>query len=191
VPSRHPLSFLTRHNGGRPPEQTSADHRPGQQQTTPPPFRVGWSAPPPNGPAIEGRLRDLEEAKRTAQARLETLAAEEAELWARLEQLGREDGHVVCRCPGCGARCMVSAVTESGTSRWMPSGGGWPHCRVCIDRSLSRYAWGPLLGPRVEPVGDPTLVRRLRPGMGRTTRQLKEDGCIITRPAVDQPEEAP
>ena len=75
--------------------------------------------------------------------------------WAKNEEIGQASGHVVTRCPGCGARAMTSILNASGTSRWAKSGGGWPRCKQCCP---GRDA------PRVEPVGDVNLVARVRPG---------------------------
>ena len=81
------------------------------------------------------------------------------QVWAELEAIGRLTGHVLVACPGCSGRAMVSIVNTSGTSRWVKSGGGWPKCKQC------RAA------PRVEPIGDVTLVARIKPGHMATKRE--------------------
>jgi hypothetical protein len=100
-------------------------------------------------------------------------------VWARNEAIGRETGHVVTRCPGCGARALTSILNSSGTSRWTKSGGGWPKCKQCLD------------APRVEPLGDVEAVRRLAPGKNPTARQLRArpagDG-FAWRPREDPPD---
>lgn len=80
--------------------------------------------------------------------------------WAEIERLGRESGHVVCRCPNCGARCSVAVRNSSGTRRSAPS-VGWPWCRVCVTVPARppRMAHG----PRVEPIGDVDLVAPIPP----------------------------
>jgi hypothetical protein len=82
------------------------------------------------------------------------------DFWARAETIGRLTGHVVVRCPSCQNRAMASIVNTSGTSRWVKSGGGWPKCKQC------RAA------PRTEPVGDVTLVARIKPGHMATAREV-------------------
>ena len=84
--------------------------------------------------------------------------------WIELERIGRDTGHVLVRCPGCGNRAMVSILNGSGTSRWAASGGGWPRCKQCCPGADA---------PRVEPVGDVALVGRVRPGHCMTERELK------------------
>jgi hypothetical protein len=84
------------------------------------------------------------------------------EFWAKAEVLGRESGHVVCRCPSCRSRCLVSILSTSGTSRWRKTGGGWPKCKVCLER------------PRVEPIGDIALVARIRPSTPATFGGFKK-----------------
>lgn len=87
--------------------------------------------------------------------------------WTELEWLGRRTGHVPCRCPDCGGRAMVSVLNASGTSRWTKSGGGWPRCKLCCPATDLKHK------PRVSPIGDVTLVARVRPGYAPTTREAK------------------
>lgn len=56
---------------------------------------------------------------------------------------------------------MTSIVNSSGTSRWVKSGGGWPKCRQCRE------------APRTVPVGDVTLVARVRPGHMATAHEVR------------------
>ena len=107
--------------------------------------------------------------------------------WAKAERTGRRTGHVVCICPRCHQRCMVSIINESGTGRATKSGGGWPWCKVCHDPEvrISKRTRSPFrYGPRVEPLGDVSLVRRIKPG-GRSEppsgRQMIQDGLVIVQ----------
>ena len=97
--------------------------------------------------------------------------------WLEAERIGRRTGHVVCRCPRCGERCLVS---------YRPKSQPWPRCRVCLMPSIEiPVRWGQPRrierepAPRVEPIGDLTLIACKRPGQPRTIRQLTRDGCIV------------
>jgi hypothetical protein len=74
---------------------------------------------------------------------------------------------VLCRCPGCDGRAMVSILNASGTSRWTKSGGGWPRCKLCCPGVELKRKF------RVEPIGDVTVVARVKPGACVTARELK------------------
>ncbi|HET6899926.1 MAG TPA: hypothetical protein VFK70_16335 [Vicinamibacteria bacterium] len=96
------------------------------------------------------------------------------ETFAALEAIGRNTGHVVARCPGCGNRVMVSIVNTSGTSRWVKSGGGWPRCKQCCPGPPPGYEGPPVpKPPRIEPIGDVELVARVRPGQCMTEREWR------------------
>jgi hypothetical protein len=82
--------------------------------------------------------------------------------WLQLEELGRLTGHVLTRCPSCQSRAMTSILNASGTSRWVKSGGGWPRCKQCCPGVELKKK------PRVEPIGDVSLVARVRPGYPAT-----------------------
>jgi hypothetical protein len=69
---------------------------------------------------------------------------------------------------------MTSIVTTSGTSRWVKSGGGWPKCKQCRE------------APRVEPVGDVTLVARVRPGRMATKFELNRYRKVISAHKEDE-----
>lgn len=86
--------------------------------------------------------------------------------WVELERIGRLTGHVVTQCSGCGGKAMTAIVTTTGTSRWVKSGGGWPRCKQCCPGVDLKSK------PRVEPIGDVTLVARVRPGHMATAREL-------------------
>jgi hypothetical protein len=108
--------------------------------------------------------------------------------WSEAERIGRSSGHVVCCCPRCNQRCIVS---------YRPPSQPWPRCRVCLmpvveipvrwgePRRVSREA-----SPRVLPVDgyDPSLITHKRPGQPRTARQLAQDGCVVVWSAPEAPE---
>jgi hypothetical protein len=105
------------------------------------------------------------------------MATTEDDYWAEAERIGRITGHVVCRCPRCDQRCIVS---------YRPRSQPWPRCRSCLMPTVEiPVRWGQPRrvsrepAPRIEPVSDPALVVHKRPGEPRTARQLLRDGCII------------
>lgn len=100
--------------------------------------------------------------------------------WAELERVGRWTGHVVARCPVCGARAMVSILNGSGTSRWVKSGGGWPSCKQCSPGVAGKDR------PRVEPLGDVALVARVKPGHVGTRRALVAVGLVAKAPPPER-----
>jgi hypothetical protein len=96
--------------------------------------------------------------------------------WARCAELGALSGHVVCRCPECLMRCLVS---------YRPPSQPWPRCRVCLMPTVEiPVRWGEprrltrAPAPRVVPVDHPSLVVHKRPGQPRTARQLARDGLV-------------
>lgn len=112
--------------------------------------------PPPVPPA------SIEAGQGTSLGRVPDRAETDLEAtWAELEAIGMNTGHVPCRCPSCGGRAMISIVNSSGTSRWTKSAGGWPKCKQCRQ------------APRVEPLGDVSMVARVRPGRPMTEREWR------------------
>ena len=97
----------------------------------------------------------------------------EAAHWSTAARWGRAHGYVLAVCPGCGQRQLAAVVDTLKADGSLKAGGAWPRCKLCapMDR-----------GPRVQPLDDPSRVRRLRPGEPRTKRQLAEDGCIVRPP---------
>lgn len=67
---------------------------------------------------------------------------------------------------------MVSILNASGTSRWVKSGGGWPHCKQCTPAVDLKKK------PRVVPEGDVSLVARVRPGYRATRKALVAVGLV-------------
>lgn len=82
--------------------------------------------------------------------------------WEEASRLGSLTGHVVCRCPDCDARCLVS---------YRPPSQPWPRCRVCLPANA-----------RVVPVGDPSLTANKRPGQPRSARALRAAGLVVCPP---------
>jgi hypothetical protein len=89
--------------------------------------------------------------------------------WARAERSGYRSGHVVCRCPACGMRQLVSY--RGGKSFK-------PRCRVCTP--YVPVSEKPLL----EVVSDLSRIAHKRPGWPRSKRQLLEDGCVVVAPSL-------
>jgi hypothetical protein len=109
--------------------------------------------------------------------------------WAEAGRLGILSGHVVCRCPDCDERCLVS---------YRPPSQPWPRCRVCLPPSIEiPVRWGQprqvarAPAARVVPVSDPAAVAHKRPGQPRTARALKADGCVVVRSAASVPPGGP
>jgi hypothetical protein len=100
--------------------------------------------------------------------------------WAEAARLGSLTGHVVCRCPDCGQRCLVS---------YSPPSVPWPRCRVCLPPMVEiPTRWGEprrverAKACRVVPVGDPSLTANKRPGQPRSARALRAAGLVVCPP---------
>jgi hypothetical protein len=104
----------------------------------------------------------------------------EDDLWMILEWLGRSTGHMVARCPGCGARQMIA---------YRPPSQPNPRCRICLGTGWERRSasWG---SPRLVVISDRSLVTNKRPGEARNATELRRVGLKLARPLPQEVTEA-
>ena len=101
--------------------------------------------------------------------------------WADIENTGRRTGHILCSCPDCHALQLIPITEVKGRAKSAPNRPSTDRrCKVC-----GRIVYGKhgiikqIVGPRLEVIGDPTLVTNRTPGKPRSPSQVRRDGGVV------------